>query len=418
MIMQSPIAKRREGFAILVVLVGVLVLSTMTLTALNMGSQETRSALATRVSASSLYAAETGVSIVRVGTWPNLPPAGKWDPGEVTLPSAGKYRPVIERRDNGMPCGTDLKSACSRLQIYSLTVTGWSFGPLGGEATVQIWATRFQNSYFNAGVAAKGNIDMQGATKPSLIDSYDSRLGPYCTPEMLAKAQCATENVGTFGNVLANGNVKMGGDARIDGNVTVGGTIDYDNTRVTINGDETSGAPKQDYPVENCPDLTPVSGAGITYKNGDVTLSGAAVTFTSGTYSFDKFTVTGKATLVIPAGNFVRIYISGAMTIDGFSSVNNEGKNPQALSLVACNRGGTTNKNKWNVAGYSDAYYTIYAPNNDLVFGGEGAIFGAVIGNNVSLGGGAAVHFDIALADNGGSFSAVTPRSWRQILRN
>src|SRR5687767_3356490 len=146
--------KSREGFAMIVVIIGILVLSVLTMTALDMGMQEARSALATRVSASALYTADTGVNIVRAN-WPTTPisPGASVDLGWKPLANGSKYRPIIQRRDAGL----------SRLQIYSLTVEGWSPGPLGGQATVQIWATRvYLTGRFMGAINAKGNITLNG----------------------------------------------------------------------------------------------------------------------------------------------------------------------------------------------------------------------------------------------------------------
>lgn len=403
--------KTKEGFALIVVIVGVLVLSTMTMTALDMGSQEARSAQATRVSASALYVADSGVTIERAAAaWPDLAPGqtsvGPWKP----LANGGQYRPTIQRRDDGLDI----------MQIYSVTVEGRSPGALGGQATVQIWATRFAlTARFTRAIGANGHLTVNGT--PTVIDSYDSSLGPYCNSTMLASdpPQCTTLNVGSDGDVHANGTISLAGDAHIMGDAATA-TTTINDPKDNIEGVATTEAPPQLYPVETCPDYTE-SMPGSAYTKPDFTWSGGTYTINGGTYSFHNFKMTGNSTVLIPAGQTVTIYLSGELSIGGQSLIQNENLTATSLSFVACNRGAIANTTSWKLHGGSEAYFTVYAPNNNVDLVGGSPVFGAVVANNFKVTGGGSVHYDITLGvleeDSPQQFSSIMPRSWRQLLR-
>jgi hypothetical protein len=401
--------KTREGFAMLVVIIGVLVLSTVTMTALDMGAQEARSARATRVSASALYVADTGVSIERAGkNWPELEEGQTWVGPWKPLANGGQYRPTIRRRDDGLGV----------MQVFSLTVEGWSPGPLGGQATVQIWATRFKlTSRFTSAIGANGNLRVNGTD--TLIDSYDSSLGPYAPhgPECIGSPLPSW----CYGDVHANGTITLAGGAHIYGDAeTVTTTITDSKNYVT--GDKDTGVPQQLYPVETCPDYTATMPGSVYTKKPDFDSDGNYVWPTGGDYSFRDFKMSGSSIVTIPNTQTVKIYLSGQLSISGNALIKNENGKAATLSFIACNRGATPNVTSWSVQGGSEAYFTVYAPNNRLDVAGGSPIFGAVVGNDVTVTGGAAVHYDIALGlvaddESAQELSSIMPRSWRQLLR-
>jgi hypothetical protein len=414
--------KTRDGFAMFAVIIGVLVLSTVTMTALDMGVQESRSARGTRVSAAALYVADTGVSIERArANWPALEPGQTWTGPWTPLSNGGQYRPTIQRRDD----------ALGVMEVYSITVDGWSPGPrqepgahayyaqaAGGQATVQIWATRFAvSARFTSAIGANGNLRVHGTT--TLIDSYDSRNGPYCTAAMAAASppQCTTVNVGIEGDVHANGTIVLGGGAQVEGDAaTVTTTLTDPGNGINEPNTETLQAPQQLYPVETCPEYTDANNPDfIANANYQWPVGG-------GVYSFRDFRTGGSSIVTFPANQpEVKIYLSGQLWIGGNTLIRNENGTAASLSFIACNRGATPNTRDWRLTGGSQAYFTVYAPNNRVDLSGSSPLFGAIVGNDVNVTGGAAVHYDVSLGVlQGGQqqqFSSIMPRSWRQLLR-
>ncbi len=136
---------------------------------------------------------------------------------------------------------------------------------------------------------------------------------------------------------------------------------------------------------------------------GKVTL-GAAVTVTlqAGTYYFDTLTVTGAAQLLLPATGKVVIYVkndSGSSTPINFNggTLSNPGGDPARMMLVY---NGTQTVSVGSISN-SPYFGTIYAPFANVNFYGNGSIYGAVIGNTVSVTGGGHVYFDTNLANAG-----------------
>src|SRR5687768_17307945 len=97
---------RRGGFALIVVIVGVLILSGVTLTALRMATDEASAARATRISASALYAADAGIRATQI-SWPigaTTLAAGDSlvDADWTSTGNGSSYRRSIYRRDAGV----------------------------------------------------------------------------------------------------------------------------------------------------------------------------------------------------------------------------------------------------------------------------------------------------------------------------
>ena len=56
----------------------------------------------------------------------------------------------------------------------------------------------------------------------------------------------------------------------------------------------------------------------------------------------------------------------------------------------------------------------MYAPNHDVVVGGGGDLFGAIIGGTVTASGGSHLHFDESLANQGGTQLTSLAGGWAE----
>ena len=248
---------------------------------------------------------------------------------------------------------------------------------------------------------------------------------------MAANTGC-TLNVGSDGNIHANRTIGLSGQAQLMGDAaTVTTTIKDEHGG--IKGDPITEAQPVLYPVETCPDYTESIPGSPYYTKPDFTIGkGATYKMPPGTYSFRDFEVTGNATVIIDIPDdspvkTVTIYLSGELDIGGQGGPNptptiaNTERNAAALSFVACNRGAEPNIVPWKLAGGTDAYFTVYAPNNNVDLAGGSSVFGAIVGNVFTATGGAQVHYDVALGvvndPSAQQVSAIMPRSWRQLLR-
>jgi hypothetical protein len=390
--MNTLLRQQREGFALVVVLVGILALSAITLNALKIGSDEASAGRATRVSAAALYAAEAGVRATQVA-WP-VPGPSSLAAGDsmalawTNLPNGGRYRSVIHRRDSG-----------SGPLVYSLTTEGRSAGPLGGQATVQVWLTRGAARTFISAVASRTSASISSS---GYTDSYDSRIGAY-----------GGTNVEHTGHVRVNTSLTISGSAQVRGDVIVGSSTFGAGPAVT--GTVTTSAASITYPQEPCPTggfsaFGPQAGVSYSQSTGKLS-TGDSVVVGSGTYYFYEVTLSGGAQLILPPGEKVTIYIGNKFTVSGGGGVNNRSRLPSNLSIISCG----PNTQAWSLSGGSDGYFTVYAPNNKVSLTGGSPVFGAIMAGEFVSSGGAPVHYDRALA-GGGESVRVAGGSWAQLV--
>ncbi len=100
------------------------------------------------------------------------------------------------------------------------------------------------------------------------------------------------------------------------------------------------------------------------------------------------------------------------MNITGGSIVNESNRAANMTFLGVDRPAGTTGK--VTVSSNADFIGVINAPTYNYTLSGSGNFYGSLIGNNMSLNGMSAVHYDEALSKTGGGYSVV---SWFEDLR-
>jgi hypothetical protein len=400
----GAIMRTRSGFSLLIVLLGVLVLSSLATAALEVGGDEMSAARATRVSTSAMFLADAGVTATRV-TWPggasSLAPGAKWGPDTTTLTDGSKYIRTITRRDNGS--GTD---------VYSLRVESVTFGALGGEAALEVWLSSLPPSRFRGAIgAAAGVVDIGSSGR---VDSYNSTLGLYGVGG----------NVGSDGDIFANGDLKISGSANVAGSAAIGGKF-TDSSSGSVTGGVTTGASAVTYPPETCPSggysgIPSGYQAGVKYVSGDLTMGSGDTLFihTSGTYFWHDITLSGGQ-FVMDAGVTATIYLAAKFTVSGGGGVNNKSKIPSNMSIIACDPPppATKNTEAWVLSGGSDGYFTVYAPTHKVTQSGSSPMYGAVVCYDFTSSGGSQLHYDTALLGDVSARPNLIGRSWFQVLR-
>jgi hypothetical protein len=147
------------------------------------------------------------------------------------------------------------------------------------------------------------------------------------------------------------------------------------------------------------PNLTlPPSTTASNVVNYGVASFGGSTTTTlnAGSYFFDTLSLGGSATMNIASSPIV-IYIQDTsaaipLNITG-GSFSNSGGVPNNLTFVY---NGTQEIHIGSISS-NTLFATIYAPNAKIVFDGNGSIYGAVIGNTVSVTGGGHIIYDTTL---------------------
>ncbi len=186
-------------------------------------------------------------------------------------------------------------------------------------------------------------------------------------------------------------------------------------------------APLPPYPVLSCPagGYTPASYIPIGGPNGaksyDPVLgkliigSGNNLVLSApppgGAYYFN-YVDAGGGSITFNTGGHVDMVIDDKLTV-GSGGMVNPAADPTLVSVSSC--GSPVKPSTWSITGGAGSYFTIYAPNHDVVVGGGGDLWGAVIGAAVSATGGSHFHYDEALGNPQPSTSLTTVAgAWAQ----
>ncbi len=134
------------------------------------------------------------------------------------------------------------------------------------------------------------------------------------------------------------------------------------------------------------------------YGNLDVT-GNTNLHVSAGTYNINSFQEqSAQSSLIIDSGpvifNVTGNNVSGAVVDLTGNSVQNSSLNPMNFQILYAGTGAV------KLAGNSQAAALLYAPNASFSFTGQGSWYGAVIGNNLTDMGGAAIHYDRRLQRN------------------
>lgn len=317
-----------------------------------------------------------------------------------------------------------------------------SYASIGGSSetpvTKMIEVSLRRRSYFANGITALETLGFNGSN--SSVDSWNSDPDHNpATPPVDYSAALRVDH-GTLASssraadaVAVNeaqvwGSVSTGGgQPRVTGHGSIRGTttplsIVVDPARITTDFNA-------DFPTIPLPtDGTPIATIGPTLGTlgettrwrcqslslnghdtltiqGDVTL---IITASPGTQSVS---ITGNATLLIPEGSRLTLYLESNLLIAG-QGLANDNIQAGSCTIWGCNQ--TAAGQRLHIAGRGSLRSAIYAPNADVQVNGNGDMMGSLVARNILFTGNAAFHFDEALAELGGN----TPfgiGQWREL---
>jgi len=277
---------------------------------------------------------------------------------------------------------------------------------------------------FGNGIVAKGNVTFSGSAD---IDSYDSSLGPYST----------ATNRGDQATVATNATVQLSGAAKVYGFVATGGAWPNVGGSGRIYGATSPGTPlvdptrvRTDFSA-NLSDATAPTGTAYAlgaYSIGGVTAAvlprGGDTPGANGRYLYTctslnigasgRLTINGPVDIIVTGNTTVggagyiavggagatspslNLYCPGTVGLGGSGMVNNTSV-PSNAAIWGTATTGTSQT--ITVSGAAAFKGTIYAPNANIALTGSGGVYGAVIGDAVTLSGSADIHYDIQLAN-------------------
>jgi type II secretory pathway pseudopilin PulG len=321
------------------------------------------------------------------------------------------------------PSRASEQKADTYLRRVSLQWDRWTQQPVAApQATRAVEAVVQPVAAFEAALLGDAMVDLNNHN--ILIDSYDSTVATYED----------TPVKGSNGDVATNGSLVKAGDAEIHGDVATYGGITTGTSGITgeIRDDfykelesvkepnwatfdnsisqVTSAQVLQSSPDPNAPSR---------YKLDRIRLSGNSsevLTFMSGTttpperryveiWVTGDVSIGGQATLKIPDGVNVKLYVKGDLDITGLGILN-LGKDPHSLQVYGIPPGPDESTRTIKVAGNGSFYGTIYAPDHDVEIKGGGtpgsdSVYGAVVGRTVFMNGVTKFHYDESLASAG-----------------
>lgn len=247
-----------------------------------------------------------------------------------------------------------------------------------------------------SGIFSNGAIQISGN---AVIDSYDSREGPY-----------NSLTAGSEGNVGTNSTspgfvVQITGNVRVEGDLTIGpGGNPATATQVTGNATITGTTTAASALVP----MTPVSIPSSLTNSGPLTVNGQnTVTLGAGTYYFSSIDISGGGKLNVTGA--ATVYVAGDVSIagDGVATASNL---PTNLTI---NVQGSRNV---SISGDGDFFGKVYAPQSSISVSGNGDLYGALIGDTFSDSGNGNIHYDVALGSGGGSqITSNELKAWSEV---
>lgn len=147
--------------------------------------------------------------------------------------------------------------------------------------------------------------------------------------------------------------------------------------------------------------------------NQTLTILGDVTVILTAPPDTDALKITGSASLIIPAGSSLTLYVEGNISIGGKGLAND---NPQPITCILWGSNSTKRGQSIDVAGRGALASVIYAPNGDVSVNGNGDIFGSIVARDITFTGNAAFHYDESLA-NLVDHAPFGPDRWR-LLRS
>lgn len=247
-----------------------------------------------------------------------------------------------------------------------------------------------------SGIFSNGAIQISGN---AVIDSYDSREGPY-----------NPLTAGSEGNVGTNSTspgfvVQITGNVRVEGDLTIGpGGNPATATQITGNAVITGATSA----ASALTPMTPVSIPSSLTNAGPLTVNGQnTVTLGAGTYYFSSIDISGGGKLNVTGA--ATVYVAGDVSIagDGIATASNL---PTNLTI---NVQGARNV---SISGDGEFFGKVYAPQSSISVSGNGDLYGALIGDTFSDSGNGNIHYDVALGSGGNNqLTSNELRAWSEV---
>jgi hypothetical protein len=458
-------ATSREGSALILVAIGVVIVGSMLASFLLLTQNSYNLVARSQKWNSSITLTEAGVedalafinkyegNFTMVTNWSTAASAAEdhWTmDGNIytmhrVINSNGDYYDVSI--DNSLPSSPTITSAGMANGTFSAAQSPFMLAAAGVSVSAsptfisrKVVVKTMYSALFPGAITTQKNINLNGQNV--LVDSFDSTLTN-------ASAWISSLGYGTYdvNKAMANGNVAT--DSSLVGAISIGQANIYGHVDTGPGGTSTVGNNGYVGPL-------PQNGSGVQpgYASDDMNITFPPVVLPSGanfwpgvpangviTNSGNYFAMGTYGNLTINASN-VTIYVSGNISLSGSEAIT-IGTNASRVVLYVAGpsintSGNATINNQTQHAGVLGIYGlpsltsidfggnaaftgTIYAPQADFQFGGGGNntydFVGALVAQSAKLNGHANFHYDESLKRNGPGIGYI-PYSWKEVTSN
>jgi hypothetical protein len=310
--------------------------------------------------------------------------------------------------------------------------------PDGPPVTRMIEVELRRRSYFSNGLVAKDQIVFSGAN--ASVDSWNSDPdGNPATAPVDYSPEVRRDN-GSVASMNVTNTAMLVNQADIWGYVYTGGSqpqvgsngsirgantpadVQIDANRVTTDFNASLpavAAPLDGTTIANIGSTLGTAGQATRWRcaainlsgNQTLTILGDVTLILTATSGMNAISVTGRASIIVPAGSTFTVYTEGNVRIAG-NGIGNANIQPKTLQFWGTNP--TTGGQEMQIAGNGALRSVVYAPNASVTINGNGNVMGSVVANDITLVGNAAFHYDEALA-NSGENTPFGITKWREL---
>jgi hypothetical protein len=309
-------------------------------------------------------------------------------------------------------------------------------------------------SLFGKGMVGKQGVTFSGGN--ASVDAWNSNptnaaagtYVPVAYSAATAVAQGSVAAVGVTADVSAS-NSSISGTASVGGAVTdvIIGPNGYVGPSLTpspgvIDPNSVAGNFTANLPNATAPTPTTINSPGAISGNTTLPAGGDNINVSDNTYYYSVPSVTeqnktltiaagkkvvliitaaagsqalklggGSGAISISAGGNLAVYTAGNIDCSGQGIANANGGTPTSMQIYGT---ATATGQSVNIVGNGGVSAVVYAPNADVSIKGNGDVFGAVVGNTVTMTGGGAFHYDLSLANMNGN-PLFQPSKWVEL---
>lgn len=373
----------QKGFALIVVLGILLLVTGLALVAFNTSDTDRQIASNNLGSSRAYYAAEAGIIRATSMLTDSLWRAGYTN---ATVGNSFYTVQVIDSNTN-----LALKD--------SIILNSFGTATDSSRSQIKVLMAPWRRPSFKWAAFGDTGVKINGG---SFIDSYNSDSGTYATQALNGPDARGNLFATNDGDVGSNSEIDIGNNSSIHGDVMTPDTVQVGGG-TSIYGATDNSAPSTSLPpitttemnyaksVSNAPaGLTLTGGAAYDTVTKALTINnkGGTITLSSGVYYFSSVNFLSGSIAIAPGAN-VTIYTDGIWNTSAGSIVNTS---LSATNLLVYSTGPSV-----TITGGSFMYAAFYAPNALITVNGNADVSGSFIGKSVKSTGGGRWHYDRAL---------------------